>query len=194
MRRPTASEIVLYAAALVAIGWIGWRGLRDEQREVAPAGDARPGVTTRGVRVERPVARVVVHVVGAVRRPGVYSLREGKRVRDAVARAGGPAAGADLEALNLAAKVADAQQVVVPSMAAPGADPGTGGAGPEQPVSLSTATAEQLDQLDGVGPETARKIIEYRSAHGGFRSIDELGDVPGIGPKRLETLSGQLQP
>lgn len=184
---------MLYIAALAAIAWIGWRGLGDERSQTRETGPGRVA-TGRPVDVTRPRARIVVHVVGAVRRPGVYSLREGKRVRDAVARAGGAAPGADLQALNLAAKVADAQQVVVPA-AAVGTGPAAAGTpSPEQPVSLSTATAEQLDELDGVGPETARKIIEYRTAHGGFRSLDELGEVPGIGPKRLETLSGQLQP
>jgi competence protein ComEA len=141
----------------------------------------------------------LVHVAGAVRSPGVYRLRDGERIQDAVRRAGGPRAGADLNAINLAAKVADGQQVVVPRRGAAGAAPagGTGagelGGTPQAPVSLNTATAEQLDTLDGVGPATASKILEYRRQHGGFRSIDDLGEIPGIGPKRLAALRGKVQ-
>jgi competence protein ComEA len=142
-------------------------------------------------------------VAGAVRTPGVYRLRDGERVQDAVRRAGGPRAGADLNAINLAAKVADGQQVVVPrrgaagaaalSGAGAGAGAGEPGSAPQAPVSLNSATAEQLDTLDGVGPATASKILEYRRQHGGFRSIDDLGEIPGIGPKRLAALRGKVQ-
>jgi competence protein ComEA len=153
------------------------------------------------VRLEpRPAGTALVHVAGAVRSPGVYRLREGERIQDAVRRAGGARTGADLNAINLAAKVADGQQVVVPrrgavAAAASAAPGGAGGAGgpPAAPVSLNTATAEQLDTLDGVGPATAAKILEYRRQHGGFRSVDDLGEIPGIGPKRLAALRGKVQ-
>jgi len=160
------------------------------------------GAGSGSVRLEpRPAAVALVHVAGAVRSPGVYRLRDGERVQDAVRRAGGPRAGADLNALNLAAKVADGQQVLVPRRGTAGAAPiagaGTGagepGGPPQAPVSLNTATAEQLDTLDGVGPATASKILEYRRQHGGFRSIDDLGEIPGIGPKRLAALRGKVQ-
>jgi competence protein ComEA len=132
-----------------------------------------------------------------VRSPGVYHLRDGERIQDAVRRAGGPRPGADLNAINLAAKVADGQQIVVPrrGAAAPvsGAGAGEPGGPPQAPVSLNTATAEQLDTLDGVGPATASKILDYRRQHGGFRSIDDLGEIPGIGPKRLAALRGKVQ-
>jgi competence protein ComEA len=152
--------------------------------------------------VRRPPRRAgtaLVHVAGAVRAPGVYPLREGERIKDAVRRAGGARTGADLNAINLAAKVADGQQVVVPrrgpagtaSIVAAGA--GVAGGPPQAPISLNTATAEQLDTLDGVGPATASKILEYRRQHGGFRSIDDLGEIPGIGPKRLAALRGKVQ-
>jgi competence protein ComEA len=153
--------------------------------------------------------RAVVHVAGAVRRPGVYRLAEGARVQDAVRRAGGAARGADLGAVNLAARVADGQQVVVPKRVAgagagagaagaggaPGAGGGAAGAAAQgPPVSLSSATLEQLDTLDGVGPATAQKILDWRREHGGFRSVDDLGQVPGIGPKRLAVLRERVQP
>jgi competence protein ComEA len=144
--------------------------------------------------------RLVVHVVGAVRRPGLYRLRDGSRVADAVARAGGATGRANLAGLNLAAPLVDGTQVLVPARlptVAPGtsAPPdATGLGGPVQKVSLSTATAEQLDALPGVGPVTAQKILDYRTEHGSFRSVDDLDAVPGIGPTRIEQLRDLVTP
>ena len=149
-------------------------------------------------------AALVVHVVGAVRRPGLYRLREGARVADAVARAGGSTRRAELAALNLAAPLVDGIQVLVPTRVraagiAPsgGADvtaPGAAVAGLGAKVSLGTATAEELDELPGVGPVTAQKILDYRAEHGPFRSVDELDAVPGIGPTRVEQLRDLVTP
>jgi competence protein ComEA len=201
--RLTRSELAAYAACAVLIALLGWRAL---QAETPAAGSTRPaGTATSGGQVtvrSAAASGAVVHVVGAVRRPGVYRLRQGQRVRDAVRRAGGATGAADLQAINLAAKIADAQQIVVPMRGAAAAAAsagsasatGTAGAPAGPPVSLSTATAEQLDTLDGVGPATAQKIIAYRTEHGGFRSIDELGQVAGIGPKRLAALRDHVQP
>jgi len=119
-----------------------------------------------------------------------------------VRRAGGARRGADVNAINLAAKVVDGQQVVVPARgrggaaAAPAeATTGAGGATASgRPISLNNATAEQLDTLDGVGPATAQKIIAWRTQHGGFRSVADLGQVPGIGPKKLAALRDRVQP
>jgi competence protein ComEA len=146
-----------------------------------------------------PAARVVVDVVGAVRRPGLYRLAQGARIADALSRAGGATGKADLAQVNLAAPLADGEQVVVPRRGAPGAVPATGGAAgsaaaPTAPVQLSTATLEQLDTLPGVGPVTAQKILDYREKHGAFHSVDELDAVPGIGPKRLEQLRDLVVP
>jgi competence protein ComEA len=144
-----------------------------------------------------PTPPVVVHVVGAVRQPGLYRLARGKRVADAVARAGGATGRADLALINLAAAVADGQQIVVPARAAPGsgaaAPAGEGGA-VSGPVSLSAATLEQLDALPGIGPVTAQKIVDYREQHGSFSSVRELDAIPGIGPARLEQLKGLVAP
>jgi competence protein ComEA len=151
--------------------------------------------------------RVTVHVAGAVHRSGVYRLPAGARVIDALRRAGGARAGADLDAVNLAAKLEDGRQVLFPRRAptgaaaapsasggGPTAAPGSptaapGATAPAQPVNLNSATLEQLDTLDGVGLGIAQRILDYRRQHGGFRRIEELGEVPGIGPKRLATLS-----
>jgi competence protein ComEA len=140
-------------------------------------------------------ARLVVHVVGAVRRPGLYRLRDGSRVADAVARAGGPTRRADVSLVNLAAPVADGSQVVVPRRAAPGVAAASGAApGPAAKVSLASATLEQLDALSGIGPVTAQKILDYRQAHGPFGSVDDLDAVPGIGPARVEQLRELVTP
>ena len=139
--------------------------------------------------------RVYVDVVGAVRRPGLYRLADGARVADAVARAGGPGPKAQLELVNLAARVADGEQVVVPARGAGAAvAPGGVGTAPAGPVHLNSATLEQLDGLPGVGPVTAQKIVAYREAHGGFGSVDELDAVPGIGPARLADLRELVAP
>jgi competence protein ComEA len=144
-----------------------------------------------------PSSRVVVDVVGAVRRPGLYRLAHGSRIADALTRAGGATAKADLAQVNLAAPLADGEQVVVPrrgaGTSAPGAGSGPAG-GPAAPVQLSTATLEQLDSLPGVGPVTAQKILDYRQEHGAFQSVDELDAVSGIGPKRLEQLRELVVP
>jgi competence protein ComEA len=153
----------------------------------------QPPVAAAGV-TGLPSSRVVVDVVGAVRRPGLYRLRQGSRIADAVARAGGSTAKADLAQVNLAAPLADGEQVVVPRRGAPGAA-GSGSSGtPAGPVQLSTATLEQLDTLPGVGPATAQKILDYREKQGAFSSVDELDAVPGIGPKRLEQLRELVVP
>jgi competence protein ComEA len=148
-----------------------------------------------------PTPKLVVYVVGAVRRPGLYRVATGSRVADAVARAGGLAKRADPAGVNLAAPVADGEQLVVParlSAAVAGAQgapvDGVGGAAPAGPVQLSVATVEQLDTLPGIGPVTAEKIVAYRTAHGAFRSVDELDEVPGIGPSRVEQLRGLVVP
>jgi competence protein ComEA len=150
-----------------------------------------------------------------VRRPGLYSLPDGARVAAALERAGGANRGADRAAVNLAAKLTDGQQVFVPVRgsvtsgdaggAAPAGGAAAGGAGSVGAsvgaasaagarISLSSATQAQLEQLDGIGPALARRIIEYRQQHGGFRSIDELQEVSGIGEKRFEALKGSISP
>lgn len=143
-----------------------------------------------------PSSRVEVDVVGAVHRPGLYRLAQGSRIADALTRAGGATPKADLAQVNLAAPLADGEQVVVPHRGAPGAPTGAAGApgAPAAPVQLSTATLEQLDTLPGVGPVTAQKILDYRQEHGAFATVDELDAIPGIGPARLEQLRDAVAP
>lgn len=153
---------------------------------VAEVGEAAPA--------PKP-SQIVVHVVGAVRNPGLYRLDEGGRVADAVALAGGAGEKADLAAVNLAATLVDGTQVIVPRVGASGmagaAAPPVGASGP---LRLNTATAEQLDALPGVGPVTAQRILQYREQNGPFRSVDDLDAVPGIGPARLEQLRELVAP
>lgn len=220
MPEPTRAQLLGYAIAVVlvvALGahWIAGRG-DDGSSGSGPAveagaradGSAPPGQVRLDTEGEPGRGGAVVHVAGAVRKPGVYRLAEGARVQDAVRRAGGAARRADLGAVNLAAHVADGQQVVVPkrapaasaAAAAGEVSAGTGGGGTAgaiaqgPPISLSSATLEQLDTLEGVGPATAQKILDWRREHGGFRSVDDLGQVPGIGPKRLAALRERVQP
>jgi competence protein ComEA len=182
-------HVLLGAALLLAVLALAGRHLAD--RGAARAPDPAAGV--RLVRAE-PRPALVVHVVGAVRRPGLYRLKEGARVADAVARAGGARPKADLALVNLAAPVADGQQVIVPGRAPTGQAPPAAGGNPSGPVSLSSATVEQLDELPGVGPVTAQKIVEFRERHGAFGSIEELDAIPGIGPARLEELRELVTP
>jgi competence protein ComEA len=138
---------------------------------------------------------LVVDVAGAVRRPGVYRLPAGSRVVDAIGRAGGARPGALLEAINRAARLADGQQIVVPARGAAGAPSSLPGAsGEDGPISLGTASVEQLDTIDGIGPVTAQKIVEYRDSHGGLSSVEQLDQVSGIGPATMESLRARLQP
>jgi len=187
---------VCLAGALVALA-LGVSQLRRAAGE--PAVAARPAAPL-AVR-DDDGGRVVVHVAGAVRRPGVYKLASGARVSDAVARAGGARPRADLGALNLAAKLEDGRQVLVPDHVAA---PGAGGAAAVSaagatvegadapPVNINTATLEQLDTLTGVGPATAQKILDYRRQQGGFGSIEELDEISGIGEKRLATMREEV--
>jgi competence protein ComEA len=163
----------------------------------ATAPDVAPvvslGSAGQGGTAEEARGPVVVHVVGEVRHPGVYRLPAGSRARDAVRRAGGPRPHADLGSINLAALLADGEQVRVPRRTPAGAAiPGPSADAPAAIVHLNGASADDLDALDGIGPALAERIVAYRVAHGGFRSVDELDEVSGIGPVRLEQLRPRL--
>jgi competence protein ComEA len=187
MTSPSRPTLALWALGLLAVALLGVRYLG--RGHDSPSAAAAPiHVAEQG---EGAGSRLTVHVAGAVRRPGVYRLPGPARVVDAVRRAGGARRHADLAALNLAAELEDGRQVVVPLR---GAATGSGG-GPAEgvPLDLNTATAEQLDELDGIGPGMAASILEYRDQHGGFGSVEELGQVSGIGEKRLATLRERVR-
>ncbi len=190
----TRRQTLALAASLLVLLALGGKHLASagsaRETRLAPLVPAAPSAATRDAE------RLVVHVAGSVRRAGLYRLRDGSRVADAIARAGGPTRRADLGALNLAAPLADGQQVLVPRRAPPAA----GGSGSGSPssvvgkVSLATATVDQLDELPGIGPVTAQKIVDWRTAHGAFQSVDDLDAVPGIGPARIEQLRDAVTP
>ena len=192
-------QLLTYALGALVLVLAGAYLLRDQDGGRPPAGavaleDARAGAGSGSGRAEK---RVWVHVAGAVRRPGVYRVPEGARAARAVARAGGATARADLAAVNLAAPVEDGQQVVVPDRDVATAPAGGGPAAAAAaggPVALGTATPEQLDQLDGIGPTLAARIVEFRQRNGGIRSVDDLREVEGIGDKRFEALREAVRP
>ena len=137
--------------------------------------------------------KIVVHVAGAVRRPGLYELDERSRVSDAVARAGGATPRADTAAVNLAAPLADGIQVLIPSRIA-GAAGAAAGPTTAARVSLSSATLAELEALPGVGPVTAQKIVDHRAKHGAYTSVEDLDAIAGIGPARIEQLRDLVGP
>ena len=192
-------QIAVYAAIGIVVLLLGIRAVR------APSGEGGEGFGTGGVELAQepvgsggPVASdgdVVVHVAGEVAEPGVYRLPAGSRVTDAIERAGGAGGRADGNAINLAARLADGQQIVVPERIAPGDVSAAAGAGTaEGPISLGSADAADLETIDGIGPITAADILEYRDQNGGVSSIEQLDEIPGIGPTTIEALSERLQP
>ncbi len=188
------SQVVVYGAVAVALLMVGARAIRAEESGRSFAVEAgTEAAGAGGFSVSSTAGDVVVDVTGAVRRPGVYRMPTGARVIDAIERAGGAAGGAALEGINRAARLADGQQVVVPE-AGPTGVVVAGAAGGEGPISLGAATAEQLEEIDGIGPVTAGKIVEYRDQHGGLASVEQLDEVSGIGPATMESLRARLQP
>lgn len=189
------SQVIVYAAVAVALLLVGARAIRGEgSADSSFAAGSGGGSGGSSFSISGQGGDLVVDVTGAVRRPGVYRMPAGSRVNDAVTRAGGAEPRAELEAVNLAARLADGQQVVVPERM-PGGGPGVSAAGAEDgPISLGTATVEQLEEIDGIGPVTAEDIVKFRDEHGGLSSVDQLDQVPGIGPATMEALRARLQP
>jgi competence protein ComEA len=193
------SQILVYGAVAVALLLLGARWIRSADDEGTPPGDVSFSDTSAedgsSVSVEGGSGRdVVVHVAGAVHEPGVYRLPAGSRVTDAVQRAGGATRPAGLQGINLAAILTDGQQVVVPGGAAAGTSATGSAAATDGPISLGTATLEQLDTIEGIGPVTAQNILDYRDDHGGVSSVDDLDQISGIGPATMESLRAALQP
>jgi len=207
-------QIIAYVAVAAIVVAVGVRYLV-LPRDAGPAGAqavvlapvASPAALPSGApggAAASPAPDLIVYVCGAVRSPGVVRLPDGARVTDALEVAGGPTAQAELAAVNLAAPVTDGQQIVVPERGAVAAAPVSGGApssstagsamgtAPAALININTASAEELDALDGVGPSTAQKIIDYRTANGGFKTIEEIKEVPGIGDAKFAAMQGSI--
>jgi competence protein ComEA len=189
------TQVAVYGAVAVALLLVGARAIRAEGgAERSFAADSGGGSPGGDFTLSGQASDLVVDVTGAVERPGVYRLPAGSRVEDAVERAGGASAKAELEAVNRAARLADGQQVVVPERGPAGVALAATGGEEEGPISLGTATVEQLDTIDGIGPVTAQDIVDFRDEHGGLASVDQLDQVSGIGPATMESLRARLQP
>lgn len=200
---------MLIALAILLLGGIG-AGMRRNAQPPAVAfiaggtAGASPLHTTggRGRRggasqapKSAPASPLVVHVAGAVKKPGVYALAPGKRVIDAIKAAGGATRNADLDELNLAAHIGDSQQILVPKRGSRTASSRRSGRGSQAApgmVNINTASAEELDALPGVGPSTAQKIVEHRDSHGPFATAEGLLGVKGIGPKKLAKMKPHI--
>jgi competence protein ComEA len=220
---PTKPQLAIYAALVVAVLLIGARFLRSGGDAGSAPSAAVSAFATTTTTASAPdglssadggtsdttglsAGRLVVDVKGAVRRPGVYRLDSGARAYDAVRRAGGLTRRADRVGVNLAARVVDGGEVVVPerggmaggaaatSTPTPSGAAAAGGGTSDAPLSLdlNTATEQELEQLDGVGPAVAANIVAYRDQHGGIASVDELDEVSGIGDAKLAAIRAQL--
>jgi competence protein ComEA len=196
--RPAAVAVTAGGVAVaLAVAVVALRGAPARPEVSLPlavpaTGDAAPG----GPAAPEPDPDAHVHAAGAVARPGVYRVRPGGRVVDVVDAAGGPGADADLDQVNLAARVTDGERVYVPKRGeAPptGAGSGPGGRAASGPVDLNTATLEQLDSLPGVGPATAQAILDHRAEHGRFAAVDELLEVRGIGDAKLAAIRSRVK-
>ena len=212
--------VLLMAAAVVLGVRVAWARSSSQPQPVAAAAHGPPGglvartvpagfASTRAAGLPTAAGVLLVHVVGQVRRPGVVRLTPGARVLDAVQAAGGATPSADLNRLNLARPVADGEQIVVPKPGESipvGGAPGAGGAGVGSAgqgstaagsagglVDLNTADASALDSLPGVGPVLAQRILDWRTQHGRFSSVDELGEVSGIGDKLLAQIGPKVR-
>jgi competence protein ComEA len=204
------SQLIVYGAVAVVLLLVGARWIRSGDSQGEPAGEVSyadsspPGASSGDAAGTLAVdaeggTDVVVDVTGAVNDPGVYRLPAGSRVDDALQRAGGATSRAEVQSINLAARLTDGQQVVVPeevrgSPAVAAAGASATGTDTSTPISVGTASVEELDTIEGIGPVTAQKIVDFRDEHGGVSSVDQLDQIDGIGPATMESLRSRLQP
>ena len=191
-------------AVLLVIGVVVWLGINARSDDASGMPDPAAISETLGAAPSEEPSEIIVSVIGEVAEPGLKTLEPGARVADAL-DAAHPLPGADTMALNHAQRLSDGQQLhILPSGAAPAPAPGEpapasdnssspGGSASGSGVSLNSATAEELTELKGVGEVTAQAIVAYREEHGGFKDVDELLEVSGIGPAKLAQLKDQIQ-
>lgn len=184
---------------LVGCGWTAYSLIQAQSTPIAAAAPPSVVATPEPTATPNAVATILVHVLGAVKQPGLVELAEGSRVADAIAAAGGLTGSADPGELNLAAVVADGSQVVIGTTGKPRGEvretnsQGGGSPAGAATVSLNTATLAQLDALPGIGPVTAQKILDWRQQHGRFTAVTELQEVEGIGPKTYADLAPHVR-
>ncbi|GAA3371443.1 hypothetical protein GCM10020367_22120 [Streptomyces sannanensis] len=192
-RSLAALTVVLLVGVVFAVQHF-WTGRPQTVRAPEVMSEPQPSPLPQPL-ASPPGQRIVVDISGKVRHPGIHELPAGARVADALRAAGGVTPGADTTGLNQARQLMDGEQVVVGLPAPPGAAAPAGpGAPAAGPISLNTATADQFDTLPGVGPVLAQNIVDYRTQHGGFRSVDELREVNGIGDRRFTDLRPLVRP
>lgn len=185
---------------VLSVFMVAGGALTARQGRLNPVVPSRPRQVTRisapkEARRPRKIATIFVHVSGAVARPGLYKLDSGSRTADALAAAGGATGEGDVDALNLASLITDGQKIYVPRRGEAPAVPGAGATpadGVDQRVNLNTASAEELDGLDGIGPVLAKRIIDWRTRKGRFTSLTQLDEVEGIGAKKLSLIKSHL--
>jgi competence protein ComEA len=184
---PTQAVLVLLGVVLAAVLVTAAVLYRSRPQATAVPPPAEVVAASSAAPVRSP-AGLVVSVVGKVRRPGLHNVPAGSRVADALRAAGGPLPNVDLTTLNLARKLADGEQIVVGAPVAAAPVGGSVDGSTTAPLNLNMATLEQLDALPGVGPVIAQRILDYRTSHGPFTAVDQLGDIDGIGDRTLEHL------
>jgi len=194
-QRLSAPQLALWAGLGIIVLLLGVRVAGASDHEAQPTNEEPLRVRSAGADSGSSGAKLVVHVAGEVQRPGVYSMPVGSRVADALEQADGPTSEAAADAINLAARLSDGQQVVVPARARQGSASSAAVPGAvEAPISLGSATQADLETLDGIGPVTAADMIEFRDQNGGIAAIEDLDQIPGIGPATVEALRDSLQP